>query len=254
VLGGSRGKDAWHWQCEKPPSAALDCPLTFSHVPLQLPRYAKRKPAKGGGGGGRPAAAAAAADDGDDDSDTEDWEEEGDDNDDVSAASRRRQQQQQLPSKQQHSGRGNNNSRQAAPAARQPGGGSDTSFTAAGAAIPAGDAPTGVYSDEVAASLHVVDPSLINYDLIEALLVHIARQQGKNGPTALLQVSEPGGLGGEGLCCLVACLATQHCVPQPPLLPGLAGSAPWRAGGSSRCRWWWAAGVCAHLHAWCTRD
>jgi hypothetical protein len=37
----------------------------------------------------------------------------------------------------------------------------------------------------------MVDPSLINYELIEALLVHIVSVQQQNGPTALLKVREP---------------------------------------------------------------
>jgi hypothetical protein len=45
-----------------------------------------------------------------------------------------------------------------------------------------------VYSAEVLSSLSVVDPSLINYDLIEALLVHVVAAQVAQGPTALLKV------------------------------------------------------------------
>jgi hypothetical protein len=53
------------------------------------------------------------------------------------------------------------------------------------------DAPSGSYSPEVLTSLQVVDPSMINYDLIESLLVHIVAVQQQQGPTGLLKVGGP---------------------------------------------------------------
>lgn len=50
------------------------------------------------------------------------------------------------------------------------------------------DAPSGKYSEDVLRSVQVVDPSIINYELIEALLVHIAGVQHNNGSDNVLQV------------------------------------------------------------------
>jgi hypothetical protein len=41
-------------------------------------------------------------------------------------------------------------------------------------------------------SLQVVDPSLINYELIESLLVHIVTVQQQQGPAGLLKVRQGG--------------------------------------------------------------
>lgn len=47
---------------------------------------------------------------------------------------------------------------------------------------------TGDYNPEVIRSLQVVDPAIINYELIEALLVHILSMRSRYGPSGLLQV------------------------------------------------------------------
>eukprot|EP00878_Enallax_costatus_P021785 GHUV01023084.1.p1 GENE.GHUV01023084.1~~GHUV01023084.1.p1 ORF type:complete len:250 (-),score=58.90 GHUV01023084.1:332-1081(-) len=52
------------------------------------------------------------------------------------------------------------------------------------------DGPRGSYSDEVLRSLQLVDPSIVNYELIEALLVHIIHVQQQEGPAGLLKVSQ----------------------------------------------------------------
>mgnify|MGYP001807603540 CR=1 FL=1 len=88
------------------------------------------------------------------------------------------------------------------PAAKQTAaaGGNSSSSSGLGA-----DAPCGDYSAEVVSSLHIVDPSLINYELIEALLVHIVSVQQHQGPTALLKVREGVGSrieGARGSLCL----------------------------------------------------
>eukprot|EP00878_Enallax_costatus_P012006 GHUV01012535.1.p1 GENE.GHUV01012535.1~~GHUV01012535.1.p1 ORF type:complete len:538 (+),score=178.81 GHUV01012535.1:448-2061(+) len=49
------------------------------------------------------------------------------------------------------------------------------------------DGPRGSYSDEVLRSLQLVDPSIVNYELIEALLVHIIHVQQQEGPAGLLK-------------------------------------------------------------------
>lgn len=54
------------------------------------------------------------------------------------------------------------------------------------------DAPDGSYSSEVMTSLQIIDPSVINYDLIESLLVHIVTVQQQQGPTGLLKVGARG--------------------------------------------------------------
>lgn len=50
------------------------------------------------------------------------------------------------------------------------------------------DAPQGDYGEEVVRSLQVVDPALINYELIEALVCHVLEVQQKDGPAGLLKV------------------------------------------------------------------
>eukprot|EP00879_Flechtneria_rotunda_P019881 GHRR01020897.1.p1 GENE.GHRR01020897.1~~GHRR01020897.1.p1 ORF type:complete len:959 (+),score=404.55 GHRR01020897.1:326-3202(+) len=52
---------------------------------------------------------------------------------------------------------------------------------------PNADAPSGSYSHDVLRSLQTVDPSMINHELIEALVVHIATVQQQSGPAALLK-------------------------------------------------------------------
>ena len=49
------------------------------------------------------------------------------------------------------------------------------------------DAPQGNYSDATLRSLACVDPSLLHYELIEALLAHVLASQAAHGPAALLQ-------------------------------------------------------------------
>jgi hypothetical protein len=52
------------------------------------------------------------------------------------------------------------------------------------------DAPAGQYSEDVVRSLQLVDPSLIHYELIEALLLHIVDVQRQHGPAGLLKVRQ----------------------------------------------------------------
>jgi hypothetical protein len=61
------------------------------------------------------------------------------------------------------------------------------------------DAPHGQYSEDVVRSLQLVDPSLIHYELIEALLLHIVTVQRQHGPAGLLKVGWglPAGHGSE---------------------------------------------------------
>jgi hypothetical protein len=126
-----------------------------------------------------------------------------------------------------------------------------------------------------------VDPALIHYELIEALLLHIVTVQRQHGPAGLLKVGPAAALhsgpsaGGGGSCCAcrhmtaqalihiatamgscsVSCTRsvslppTQSCAAAPALPAGLAVRACWRAGGSSQGRGWRGAGCCAHLHA-----
>eukprot|EP00775_Hariotina_reticulata_P004412 gene4412-4665_t len=49
------------------------------------------------------------------------------------------------------------------------------------------DAPQGGYDDEVMRSLQLVDPALINYELIEALVCHVLEVQQQSGPAGLLK-------------------------------------------------------------------
>ncbi len=44
------------------------------------------------------------------------------------------------------------------------------------------------YSTQTAKSLAVVDQSLLNFELLEALVVHVLQQERQNGPGALLRV------------------------------------------------------------------
>ena len=51
------------------------------------------------------------------------------------------------------------------------------------------------YSPVTLKSLDLVDENLLNYDLLEALVVHVVETQSRYGPGALLQVrSAPGAL------------------------------------------------------------
>lgn len=108
------------------------------------------------------------------------------------------------------------------------------------------DAPPGGYSQEVLSSLSVVDPSLINYDLIEALLVHVAATQVAQGPTALLKVGGVCGCEwgyGEGSvprasthpfppCSATDCRQQPHTYTQaPPLLSGAVAAGLVLGGG-----------------------
>lgn len=45
-----------------------------------------------------------------------------------------------------------------------------------------------IYSDTTRKSLAMVDEGLLNYDLLEALVVHIVQEQSACGPAAMLQV------------------------------------------------------------------
>jgi hypothetical protein len=48
------------------------------------------------------------------------------------------------------------------------------------------------YSPDVLRSLEFIDPSLVNYDLLEALVAHVVGRTQRDGPTALLQVRRRG--------------------------------------------------------------
>lgn len=70
------------------------------------------------------------------------------------------------------------------------------------------------YSEATQRSLAVVDESLLNYDLLEALVVHIVQLQASHGPAALLQARP----------CPQLCSLLVH---KPLLMPTVLVSKSW---------------------------
>ncbi|KAF8055672.1 DHX57 [Scenedesmus sp. PABB004] len=156
-------------------------------------KYAKKRRAKGGG----PSARGGGDDsDGDDDDGSAyeglgELEGEGRDDSDAAVAGPQQPQRQRPQAAAAQRGRPQPGGRappqpqkqqQQAQRAPQPGGGRGGALAELGA-----DAPAGVYSEEVGRSLALVDPALIHYELIEALVATLAATQRAHGPAGLLK-------------------------------------------------------------------
>jgi hypothetical protein len=78
----------------------------------------------------------------------------------------------------------------AEPVPDESGGSGDESpaAAAAGGQAGAGGSQEQEYGADVQRSLEFIDPSLVNYDLLEALVAHIVGRTQREGPAALLQV------------------------------------------------------------------
>jgi hypothetical protein len=169
----------------------LCCLLLLGACACRPARYAKRKKAKSSAYAPEPEEAGLAYEDddmeglsGDDDKDEQQQR--------PGQRKHHHQQQQQhrgAPAKQQQS--------KQQPQQQRPGSSSDAKVQQGGSSSSGGgswqaalgaDAPHGQYSEDVVRSLQLVDPSLIHYELIEALLLHIVNVQRQHGPAGLLKV------------------------------------------------------------------
>eukprot|EP00883_Tetradesmus_obliquus_P006330 jgi/Sobl393_1/16814/SZX72388.1 len=151
-------------------------------------RYAKRKKAKSSAYAPEPEDAGLGYED--DDADGSSGDDDDDDEQQQRPGQRKQQQQQQRaaparppnkqPNKQQQQRPRSSGGARAQQAGTASGGGSWQ-------AALGGDAPHGQYSEDVVRSLQLVDASLIHYELIEALLLHIVNLQRQHGPAGLLK-------------------------------------------------------------------
>jgi hypothetical protein len=166
------------------PPAACCCAL----CPCLPCRYAKRKKAKSSAYAPEPEDAGLGYED--DDADGLSGDDDEDEQQQRPGQHKHQQQQKSAPAKQPQQ------SKQQQPPQQRPGNnvgakaqqGSGSSGGGSWQAGLGADAPHGQYSEDVVRSLQLVDPSLIHYELIEALLLHIVNVQRQHGPAGLLKV------------------------------------------------------------------
>lgn len=170
----------------------VTCCLCLANASLAPRRYAKRKKAKSSAYQAEPDDAGLGYED--DDMEGSSGDDDDDDEQQQRPGQRKQQQQRAAPARQPN--------KQPNKQQQRPGSSGGAKAQQAGAAGGGGswqaalgaDAPHGQYSEDVVRSLQLVDASLIHYELIEALLLHIVNLQRQHGPAGLLKVGGGGGM------------------------------------------------------------